>query len=91
MIKGKTFPLDKILTMSAGDWIEQHSGQYSMVGVHYHDHVLAAHSMSGFAEQVPKNAVVVTDLRVVVAQGWAEHYSSYAISGVALIPDQSER
>ena len=66
----KTFPLEKILTVSAGDYIERahkdHIGRsYEMVGVHVEIRDIRNDSklIEEFANSVPGNAEVVVDYK----------------------------
>ena len=90
----KTFPLEKILTVSVGDYVDnmgaRRSSDYDMVGVH----VMNSYPHPGgvtpfdniylaFAKKVPENAEVVVNFKTNVSL----HSSAvYTASGTALIP-----
>lgn len=72
--------LDKILTMSAKEWINLEGEQltrYTPKGVHVRGNI------KEFAEAVPSNASVVVSYRFFEIKGEEPNYCS---SGVALIP-----
>ena len=84
----KLFPLEKILTISAGDYlnITRSNTNYDLVGVHNGsgvcDFEIAIHN---FRISVPHGAEVVVDYRVAMAE--SESPSVYfVISGTALVP-----
>jgi len=92
----KAFPLEKILTVSAGDYCKTSAHQrlfeYQMVGVHVYNVTGIGNLHELFAREVPKNAEAVVDYRTSVALTESAainaHFKSFieAASGTALIP-----
>jgi hypothetical protein len=95
-----TFPLEKILTVSAGDWIETQTRRgsttlknYKMVGVHIEYTEKRAlfeifdPIVPEFAKAVPKNTVVVVNYSFSIS---GEYGESIVASGTALIPKKKK-
>lgn len=83
----KDFPLEKILTVSARDYVESRPNymyDYEFVGVHSN----SREGIIDFAQQVPNNAEVVVDYRAFITgiTGFESGFSLYIMSGTALIP-----
>jgi hypothetical protein len=77
------YPLEKILTASAGEYVESRGkklSDYEMRGVHYEQHMGDVSGIAG-AEVIPEDAEVVTDLRVAYNPGFKIY-----VDGTALIP-----
>ncbi|MFH1311284.1 MAG: hypothetical protein ABIH65_02670 [Nanoarchaeota archaeon] len=56
------FPIEKILTVRARDYIETKGGKlYEMVGVHVELGYSEPSLLKAFSEKVPKNAEIVVD------------------------------
>ena len=95
-----TFPLDKILTMSAKDYVGSSDvrDSYDVKGVHFNglysnDNIRSVEmSLDIFAKKVPKNAEIITDLKRIVSNSIGDgkidpHKKLFIqISGTALIP-----
>lgn len=94
--EGATFPTNKILTVSATEYVSsvgKDLSKYTMQGVHvkYFDHDM--HDTLGdfievFAQQVPLNAEVIVNYETKISLGMSRSYTGYAqtASGTALIP-----
>lgn len=80
----KGFPLEKILTVSAGDYAATKNGldNYELKGIHA-TFSLHPNYLSWFAEHIPQNAEVVTDLRVTYTP--TLHHGLF-VSATVLIP-----
>ena len=89
----KAFPLEKILTVSAGDYCKTSAHQrlfeYQMVGVHVYNVTGIGNLHELFAREVPKNAEAVVNYRInitiTVSPNRDPQYLR-AASGTALIP-----
>ena len=88
----KTFPLEKILTVSVCDYINHGYGardtKYKMVGVHAESS--QEHNLhEDFAARVPINAEVVVSYRTSVATSYIDLKGKRSVkvaSGTALVP-----
>lgn len=81
MDEERLFPLEKILTVSAGDYVEsklKKLNNYSLIGIHSHGDV------EDLARIVPKNAEVVVNYRAFVSS--SRTVTRYICYGTALIP-----
>jgi len=80
--------LDKILTITASEWIDAHPvnsiSNYDLVGVHLINNSLDININQVFADNVPSEAVAVVSYKVSSGGGIGAIYSS--ASGTALIP-----
>ncbi len=81
----KEFPLEKILTMSAGDYCGLNNGRklsdYTARGVHLSGNY-GHNAERCFKEKIPTGTEVVVDYIAAVGDKWV------AMSGTALIPKQ---
>ncbi len=79
----KDFPLEKILTVSARDYVESRQNylsNYIMVGVY------SSEDINDFARRVPGDAEIVVDYREFPRAAYA---TIVAMSGTALIPKKN--
>jgi len=79
-----TFPIEKILTVTAGDYVKSVGKElkdYKLVGVNYYSDAAYPKVNVEFSSEVPKNAEAVTDYKFFMA-GYT------LVSGTALIPKE---
>ena len=99
MTDAKPFPLEKILTVSARDYVASVNGSgrlsdYEMKGVHVETNqdIRSSSLVELFSKLVPEDAEVVVDYRtsVAVASDEISVYFRKSASGTALIPKTKE-
>ena len=99
MTDAKPFPLEKILTVSARDYVASVNGSgrlsdYEMKGVHVETNqdIRSSSLVELFSKLVPEDAEVVVDYRtsVAVASDEISVYFKKSASGTALIPKTKE-